>query len=88
MGNPKVCLAVVSIKQESGLVLKLLVSFGVVNLAGGSLQHAKGNEAGEREKLHCPVAYLAPALNALSSYCKFRHPAMREPGQSTWGASP
>lgn len=65
VGNSKVCLAVVSIKQQSGLVLKLLITFGVVNLTVGNFQHAKGDEAGERGKLHSLVAYLAPALNAL-----------------------
>lgn len=60
--NSKVYLAVVSAKQQSGLILKLLVVFGLVSLEMGNSQHAKGNEAGEREKLHSLGAYLAPAL--------------------------
>jgi len=43
VGNAKVCLAVVSAKQQSGLVLKLLIAFGLVSLAVGNSQHTKGN---------------------------------------------
>ena len=62
VGNSKVYLAVVSAKQQSGLVLKLLIALGLVSLAMGNSQHTKGNEAGEGEKLHSLGAYLAPAL--------------------------
>lgn len=65
VGNCKVYLAVVSAKQQSGLILKLLIAFGLVSLAVGNSQHAKGNEARKGEKLHSLGAYLAPALQGL-----------------------
>lgn len=79
-GNSKVCLAVVSAEQQSGLVLKLLSASGLVSLAVGNSQHAKGNEVGDGET---PVSWhltgFSPA-GTLSSSHKFKHSVMREAG--------
>lgn len=80
-GNSKVCLAVVSAEQQSGLVLKLLSAFGLVSLAVGNSQHAKGNEVGDGET---PVSWhltgFSPA-GTLSSSHKFKHSVMGEAGR-------
>lgn len=61
VGNSKVYLALVSAKQQSGLILKLLITFGLVSLAMGDSQRTKGNEAGEREIL--TLIWLQPCRN-------------------------
>lgn len=82
VGSSKVYLTVVSAKQQSEIVLKLLIAFGLVSPAMGNSHHAKGNEAGEGEKIHSLGAFLAPALQGiLSSSHKFKGPVMREPGR-------
>lgn len=81
VGNSKVCQAVVSAKQQSGLVLKLLIAFGLVSLAMGNSQHAKGNEAGKGEKLHSLGAHLAPALQGPCPVLASSSAVMRKPGR-------
>lgn len=79
-GNSKVYLAVVRAEQQSGLVLKLLIAFGLVSLAVGNSQHTKGNEVGDGETpLSWHLTGSSPA-GTLSSSHKFKHSVMRRAG--------
>lgn len=72
-GNSKVYLAVVSAEQQSGLILNLLITFGLVSLAVGNSQHTKGNEVGDGET---PLSWhltVSSPTGTLSSYHKFKH---------------
>lgn len=80
-GKSKVYLAVVNAKQQPGLVLRLLIAFGLINLAGGNSQLAKGNEAGGKEKLHSWCLSGSNPTGTLSSSHTLKYPMMREPGQ-------
>lgn len=79
--NSEVCLAVVNVNQQPGLVLRLLIALGLINLAGGNSQFAKGNETGEREKLHSWCLSGCSPTGTLSSSHTWKYPVMREPGQ-------
>lgn len=73
-GNSKVYLAVVSAEQQSGLILNLLITFGLVSLAMGNSQHTKGNEVGDGETpllaLNCLQPYRDPVqLSQVQALC-------------------